>query len=39
MENGHENWVWLDFTLYKEVAKQVPTVVVVEGVCLHYSSQ
>ena len=34
MANGYENWVWLDFTHYQEVAKAVPTVVAVEGVCL-----
>ena len=26
-----QNWVWLDFANYKEVVKQVPTLVVVEG--------
>ena len=30
MENGYENWVWLEFTHYKEVEKRLPRVVAVE---------
>ena len=30
MENGSENWVWLDFTHYKEVGKQLTMAEVVE---------